>query len=278
MRRLTVIAFPMISILLSGCGRGAIGTSPFSGTPSSPANSVPDIAGNWQFNMTPSAQGAQPASIAGSVSQNGAQVTGAFHVGGSNCFNRLTVRSLTGTVSSNTTTLTSTAADGQTITITGQFTKSASTGTNSFAGTYSVSGGCDAGDQGSVAGNSVPDIANNVSGVFTNSAQQSFDMSGGIAQNASADPTGSFGISGTAAFATPCFNAATVQAGAFPSGSYILGMSVGLEFDAGSGIVTFSGTLNQDRNEIVGNYTISGGACDGATGTAVLQVTSPWDY
>jgi len=275
MKRLTAVVIPIISLLFSGCGRGITGTS--SVTSGSPADAAPNIAGNWQFNATPSSADAQSINIAGNIGQNGTQATGAIHAEGSDCFNRLTVRSLTGTVSSGNTTLTSAAADGQTITFTGAFGKAA-TGTNSFTGTYAVSGGCDAGDHGTVTGTNVPDIANDVTGVFTNSAQQSFNMSGQIAQNASADSTGSFGISGTAAFATSCFSSATVQPGAFPSGSYILGMSVGLQLDAGNGMVTFSGTLNQDRNQIVGSYAISGGACDGAIGTAVLQVTSPWDY
>src|SRR5207249_4477760 len=53
--------------------------------------------------------------------------------------------------------------------------------------------------------------------------------------------------------------------------------SVDIEIKTDNGTVTFLGTLNRDRSEISGNYTVSGGTCD-QTGTSVLSVSSPWDY
>ena len=52
---------------------------------------------------------------------------------------------------------------------------------------------------------------------------------------------------------------------------------VGLEFDTSNGTLTFLETLSPDRSEIDGTYSISGGTCTD-NGTAVLRVTSPWDY
>jgi hypothetical protein len=89
---------------------------------------------------------------------------------------------------------------------------------------------------------------------------------------------GSLGITGTSTFNTPCFSAGTIQPGTFPSGSFILGMSVGLEAQTSNGVLTFLGTLNQDGSgEMSGSYTVSGGGCDDS-GTAVLHVAGAWDY
>lgn len=282
MQRLTTIGALIAAVLVSGCGRGPAPTTSNSPTsPTSPTTFFPDIAGNWQFAATPSAPGKLPFGIAGSISQTAAQATGAVHVLTSNCFDRLITRNLTGTVTSDTTTLTSTAADGQTISLSGHFVSTpfgVPAYLSTFTGTYSVSGGCDDGDQGAITGNSLFYIGNDVAGAFTNNAQKTFNVSASIAENAGADPTGSFAISGAATFDTPCFSTATVAPGQFPSGSYILGTNVGFEFDAGNSQVDVFGTLSQDGSQIIGTYTISGGACNGDAGTAALQVTSPWDY
>ena len=97
------------------------------------------------------------------------------------------------------------------------------------------------------------------------------------AQNARADPEGSFAISGKVTFNTSCFTSGTITPGEFPSGSYIMGTTVALAIQTGNGTVAFLGTLDQDKGEISGNYTVSGGTCD-QTGTAVLVGSSPWDY
>jgi hypothetical protein len=45
------------------------------------------------------------------------------------------------------------------------------------------------------------------------------------------------------------------------AGSFIMGTSVALEIKTDNGTVTFLGTLNRDRSEIRGAYTVSGGSC-----------------
>jgi hypothetical protein len=132
-----------------------------------------------------------------------------------------------------------------------------------------------------VTGINIPYIANNLSGSFTSSTQGTFNVTGDIGQSGSASSTGSFEISGTVTFDTPCFSSGTIKAGAFPSGSYIVGNTVAFEFDTSNGVLAFLSNLNQDRNKIQGNYTISGGSCSDS-GDAVLGITSPthidfWD-
>ena len=190
---------------------------------------------------------------------------------GSACFDRLTTVGLTGTLTGGNVSLASTSMAGQVITLTGSF----SGGT--LTGTYAINGGCADGDHGNVTGSEIPYIANSLDGTFTTSGGGTFSVTGSEAQSASADPEGSFAISGKVTFNTSCFTSGTITPGEFPSGSYIMGTTVALAIQTGNGTVAFLGTLDQDKGEISGNYTVSGGTCD-QTGTAVLVGSSPWDY
>lgn len=279
MKPLAIIFGLSATLLLCGCGGGAGPTQRFSSstpptsTPPTTAQ-TPSIAGNWQFSAASTIPGEASLMFAGGISQADTAVSGALHVDGSNCFDRLTTMGLTGTVTSDSASLTSTAIDGQVVTLIGNFTDA------TFIGTYRINGGCAAGEQGRVTGINIPYIDNQLSGTFTNSARKIFNVTGSITQSGSASPEGSFEISGTATFDTPCFTAGTIiTPETFPSGSFILGMSLALEFETSNGILTFLGTLNRDRSEISGNYTVSGGTCDD-NGTALLRLSSasPWDY
>lgn len=264
-------------VLLCGCGGGE---RP-SGTPSSPPSGPPaqgsNAAGNWQFGTTSTA-GMPPATIAGSIAQSGVSVSGAVHVEGSNCFDRLTSIGLTGALTSSDMSLTSASVAGQVITFTGTISDDALNGTDSaFTGTYTINGGCANGDQGNVTGIKIPYIANILNGTFTTSGGGTFDVAGNIAQDSASSDEGSFGIAGAVTFSRSCFSSGTITSGTFPSGSFIMGTSVALEIKTDNGTLTFLGTLNRDRSEIRGAYTVVGGTCDD-TGTAVLAVSSPWDY
>src|SRR5271154_1682434 len=91
-------------------------------------------------------------------------------------------------------------------------------------------------------------------------------VGGDFDQSASADSVGTFGIGGTATSDTPCFSAATLTPGSFPSGSLILGSLVSLEIRTNNGTVTLVGTVDP-TGSLSGTYTVSGGTCD-QTGTA----------
>ena len=266
-----------VLLLLCACG-GTRASSP-AVTPGPIADPTLDlnVTGNWQFSTTSTA-GMPPASIAGSIGQSGASVSGATHVDGSNCFDHLTTVGMTGTLTGSDLSLTSSSANGQVISFTGTISDDALNGTDSaFTGTYTISGGCANGDHGSVTGIRIPFIGNTLNGTFTTSGGATFDVAGDEAQYGTPSTEGSYGISGTVSFRTSCFSSGTVKPGTFPSGSFIIGTSVALEIKTDNGTVTFLGTLNRDRSEIRGAYTVVGGTCDD-TGTAVLVVSSPWDY
>lgn len=275
MARLEIILTLSATFLFCGCG-GAPGPASAPGgaeAPSStPQTATPPTFGNWQFNAASSVPGKPPLTFAGSIGQTGTAVTGALHVDGSNCFDRLTTISFTSTVTGTSTSLTSAAIDGQVITFTGNFSGEA------FNGTYKINGGCDASDHGTLTGINIGNIGNNFSGIFTNSAQKTFNVVGKIAQSDIASSDGSFPITGTATFDTPCLGAGTIQPGTLPSGSLILGMFVALEVQTSNSTLTFLGTLDPNGGSaLTGKYTVSGGGCDDS-GTAVLQVTGAWDY
>jgi hypothetical protein len=117
-----------------------------------------------------------------------------------------------------------------------------------------------------------------LTGTFTSSAQKTFDVVGKIAESDTASADGSFPITGTATFDAPCLGTGTIQPGALPTGSLILGLSVALEVETTNSTLAFLGTLDSSGGgAVTGNYTVSGGGCDD-TGTAVLQVAGAWDY
>ena len=252
------------SVLLCGCGGGR--------TPSQPVGPPPlflKLAGNWQFSMTSTTAGTSPLTIAGTINQSGTSVSGAVHVNGSTCFDSLTTIDLTGTLTGSNISLSSTSVVGQVATFTGTISDSA------FTGTYTINGGCASGDGGNVTGIKVPPITATLNGTFTPTENATFDAVAHLTQG-STSSVGTFGLTGTVTFATPCFGSGTVKSKTFPSGSFIMGTSVALEIESDNGIVNFVGTVNPDTGEIRGDYIVSGGTCDQA-GTAVLDA-NPWDY
>lgn len=295
MKHLATVFALSATVLLLGCAgvpRASMISTPTSPTAQPPVTPVPpNVVGDWQFSAASTVMGNPPLTFAGNISQAPSAVSGALHVDGSNCFNRLTPNGLTGTVTAGVTSLTFTTLDGQVVTLTGSFfDPNYYYGTvvyDTFTGTYTIDGSCAAGDRGTVTGNYIDSIARQsdptqLSGTFaSSSAQQIFHVTANIVQNDSASAAGSFEFTGNATFDTPCLGMGAITAGTYPSGSFILGTSVGLEFDTGSGTLTFLGKLNPDRNNISGNYTVSGGACNDS-GTAVLSASSAglgyWDY
>lgn len=275
----TVMPLLSLVVLLCGCGGGK-NPDPTSGRPPTPSptpqgqNSV----SNWQFSTTSTVPGMPSLTIAGSINLSGSSVSGALHVNGSSCFDQLTTVALTGTVTGGNISLTSTSVAGQVTSFIGTITNLAATySAGQFTGMYSINGGCAAGDQGNVTGVKIPSIANLLNGTFTDSGGGTFNLSGDVAQDASASSAGSFGVSGTATVNTSCFGSGTITAGTFPSGSFIIGTSVALQIDTSNGMIVFVGTWDMNQGVISGNYTVSGGTCD-QTGAAILVASSPWDY
>jgi hypothetical protein len=124
----------------------------------------------------------------------------------------------------------------------------------------------------------VPAVTGHLTGSFTPSGEAAFDVATDVNQG-SARSEGSFALTGTASFNTPCFNTGLITSATFPSGSFIIGTSVVLQIETDNGTVTFRGVANPAGDVIDGEYAVSGGTCD-QTGTAVLgnAGAGQWDY
>jgi len=268
MKRMAIIFAISATVLLSGCGGAPKPAVTATATPTP----TPSIAGNWQLNAASAVPGTPPIAIGGSINQDGTVVSGAVHVNGSKCVDPMIAMSLTGSLNGESASLTATGMDGQAVTFSGNFIG------GGFNGTYTIKGSCVTGDQGTLTGSIVPDFDNVWTGTFTNSAQKSFKvLFADMTQSASASSQGSFEITGTATFDTPCFSSGNIKPGTFPTGSFILGTSVALEFETSNGTLVFLGTEDINSGEISGNYTLSGGTCTD-NGTGVLDLQDPWDY
>jgi hypothetical protein len=275
MKRLMMILVLSATVLFCGCGGGsrlAPGVStPALLTPPASQEPVPTVSRNWEFTASPGRPGELPLTFEGSIGWAGPAISATLHVEGSNCFDQRATLVFPATVVAGTTALISQAIDGQVVTISGNFS-------DPFTGTYKIDGGCAAGYHGNLTGFSVWDIGSDIGGVFTSSVQTSFKMAGKVTQGSTVSSDGSFPVNGTVTFDTPCFQSGIIQPGTFPSGSVVLGMSLVLEVETTSGILTFVGNRDEGGGgRVNGNYSVSGGACD-ESGTAVLQVLGKWDY
>ena len=264
--------------LFCGCGEGyqrtSAGVPGGAGGVASPLpSSGTNVEGNWQFSMTSTVSDAPPLTIGGSISPSGSSVSGAVHINGSKCFDPLRAVGLTGTLTGNNLVLTSTSVAGQVVTFTGNLSDYSPNFSRQFTGTYTIDGGCASGDEGNVAGVSVPSMTRNWAGDLTSGTGYTNRMGITLAQGA-ATSAGIFGLGGTVWFeGGTCFSSGTIVSGTFPSGSYVTGESVSLEVETDNGHIAFLGKAEGD-GLIRGNYTLTNSTCE-PTGTWYL---SPWEY
>ena len=289
MRHLSITFYLLsVLILLGGCSGAGLGTgfqggtgtvptpTPPSPTPApppapNPAPSAVTIDGNWNFSITPAVPGTSPITIGGIITQSGNMLGGVVHVNGWNCFDNLTAISLSGNLTEDKLSLTSTAVNGQVITVTGIVSKPIEAGPYRLSGTYSVRGGCADSDQGSVTGNTVDSVARYWGGNFTAEDGTTFYLNGQLDEDGPSSE-GSYGISGQLYIDNSCLKSGTITPGTFPDASYILGSSVVLEIKTDNGVIKFVGMAAGD-GLIRGIYKVDSGPCT-STGTGYL---SPWD-
>jgi fibronectin-binding autotransporter adhesin len=253
------IAIATFCIVLSGCGGSSSTPTP---TPT-PVAQLTLTSGNWDF-AAASSSGTNFL-IGGNVVQTGTSITGGLHVINSACIAPSTAVPISGTISGQTATVTSAAVASQTInaTLSGSAT--------SLTGTYNVTGtGCAGGDKGNIAGVLVPSISGTWKGTLISNtvANPGVGVSATITESA-ADSTGVFALTGNATYTgSPCFASGTAT-----TGSDITGRTthVVLTNDDGS-TVTFIGSLNNPAapTQMNGTYTVTGGLCDGDSGTGQL--------
>lgn len=275
MKHLSSISFLLsVLVLLCGCGGGESASGAPSGAPdpqADPPAPALKAANNWQLSTT-STKGFPPTTIAGGIAPSAVPVSGAVHVDGSTCFDKLTAVDLTGTLNGSTLSLTSASVSGQVMTLTGSTAEDPVT---KFTGTYSIQGGCADGDQGNVTGVELTPVGGPWAGDLTSEAGDINRIAVTLAQG-SATTEGTFGLTGNATFESgTCFKWGTVASGKFPSGSYVMGTDVTLVITTDNGVISFLGSSAAKYGGLIrGNYTVIGGTCESA-GTGYL---SPWEY
>jgi hypothetical protein len=267
---LLLLMAAVFALALTGCGS---------------TNNLALTQGNWSVTATSTAtpQHRNPQTpnvsnvsfyVGGNLTQAGSNITGTMYITGSECFDPSNQVNFTGTVHDKAITLTSPALDGQVITV-------AATGTDAadLTGTYSVAGGCDDGDSGTVTANAVPSISATWSGTLVNASSLtngnvSATISIALAQAATASSDGTFALTGNITYTNSvCSVSGTVGAGSFVSGQFVLINAGTIDQSEGTGSFTF-GLAPLDSAtapaNMTGGYTVNDGDCAGDIQTLTL--------
>jgi hypothetical protein len=245
-------------LVLSSCGGSADGSSAAPGVITN---------GNWSIVATSTVTPGGTFTIGGSLVQSGTSVTGLLtieraravsSVPGSSCF-PLNPIPFAGTLNSDSLTLKSSSLEGQIITI-------EAVGSGSLlAGTYSIAGGCEDGDSGTVAANYIPSLTGTWTGnVSTPDGVPLTNPIDGrlvtayltLTQSATA-VDGYFPLSGTFSMGggLSCFTSGTIPDSQDPIRAFVAGDRVVISAqDASGGGILYAGQLTNSANMIMGNY------------------------
>lgn len=259
LRPACVVVVTSLALLIAGCGGSSSTPAP---TPT-PVAQLALTSGNWDF-AAASSSGTNFL-IGGNVVQTGTSVTGGLRVVNSTCITPSTAVPITGNISGQTATVTSASIASQTI------NASLSGSATALTGTYTITGtGCASGDKGNIAGVLVPSVSGTWKGTFISNtvANPGVGVTASIVEGAP-DTTGLFVITGTSTYVgSPCFASGTAASGSAMAGRTT---DVILKNDDGS-TVEFVGALNNPAapTQINGTYTVTGGLCDGDSGTGQI--------
>jgi hypothetical protein len=234
------------------------------GLANTPVQVGTSLSGNWSFAPSTS-----------SVTLNLGFTQGAYetvsavaHLNGSSCVTPATDILLTGSVGgTNQLQLISSPFDGTTLTLKGQVTPDGKEITNaswSFAG-----GNCSTIGTADVTATDYSEISGTYTGNFVDADANQLPVSAFLEQTTQPDQNGQFSLSGTASFPNnACFSQQPTL-----TTSLVTGSSLSMTYtDSGSGaVLTASGTFNSTATQLtIANWSISGGSCDGDSGTGTL--------
>jgi hypothetical protein len=246
-----------LTMAFAGCGNGA---------------SLADTKltqGNWSLVADSSNQNTGTFSIGGNLTQAGQTLSGTMYVAGSACFDVSQPVLLTGDMSGEQVTLTSADVNGQVVSIAGTRTTA-----SALNGSYAITGGCGAGDSGTVAAYAVPSMTGSWSGPVAGSGGPNVTLAMALTQATEASADGTFALTGTLAFTgSSCSVSGTVTNSSI-AGSYIVLNGTTVETDGSVGTFSFSNVLlgrNQSPQDIVGTYQVYFGLCDGDVQTLTLD-------
>lgn len=237
------------------------------------------LNGNYQFTTTstpPPPTVAAPASspfgqlptFAGSLSAKAGTVTGVLQSLTSPCFNGSDI-SVTGTLQAAQLTLTSSAVGGNTLSLKATVSTDDATIT---AGTYTIAGKCS--DKGTITGSRIPPLKGTFSGSFTSISGTPVQTTIHVTQMPTADSHGIYHATATATFSgSSCFTKGTVTDQI--NGSIVLGPLVGVQLttnEATASSVMAEGVYDPVAKTLTGFYSVTGGKCNGDSGTGTLTL------
>lgn len=248
----------VLPVFLAGCG------SHNSNLPAS-VGSFPAVAGAWLF----SGANAAPILAAGLLESNGV-LTGTGTVYG--CSTTAEQVVLSGSVSTGGQLQLSSGplAGGASLSVHGQL--SADGKSLSGAALAVVGSGCNLTQAQSVTAQVYAPAQGNYSGTFVGSDGASTPVTAVLTQSSNPGPGGSYTLGGSVSFPnSPCLGTATIQS----AQSTVTGGALSATYAAtvNGQTVTISATGTADANAVhvnITNWTISGGLCDGYSGTGSL--------
>jgi|HubBroStandDraft_5_1064220.scaffolds.fasta_scaffold280693_1 hypothetical protein len=255
---------PFVAVCAGCGGSGSAGTPVGPTPPTPPPATYPSLTGNWALtaNSTVTPLVTQ---IGAYVTNTNGTVSGIVHPLNSPCYSLAQDVPITGTVTTaGAVSATSSPEGGQVLTLTGNVASGVLSG-----GTYSIAGGCGAGDKGTVTGYIVPAYTNTYTGTFASVSDISI---GAVITTVQSGPdvNGLYSVTGSATFTnSPCFASATISSSEI-SGAYI---EVILAANDGSQ-VTFDGYITDSTGKTIsGDYEVEGGKCSGDHGTGSISVS-----
>ena len=243
-----------LALVLTGCG--AVANNPEALT-----------QGNWSMAATSNGS-AGSFNIGGNLSQSGSSLAGTMYVVGS-CISTSEQVAFTGSVSGSNVTLSSSGGSGQVITL--NLTGTAS----SLTGTYTVSGGCDTGDSGTVVATPVASVTGTWNAPIVNdgNGDPNVTLSMALTEATTASTNGSFALTGTLTYTgSTCSVTGTITQASI-TGHYVVINANTVEYDGSSGSFTYTqGLLNNPSSPttMTGTYNVIEGLCDGDLATVTF--------
>lgn len=209
-------------------------------------------------------------SFAGSLTEKSGVVSGVLQNLNGPCFSFNGDISVTGNLKPGQLTLTSSAVQGEVLTVNATISTDDATIT---AGTYTIAGTC--ADKGTITGLRVPPLHGTYTGDFKSDLTgTTIHTSVQLAQMPLADAHGIFHMTAAATFSgSSCFTKGSVTDPA--NGSIVIGSLNGvmLKTDEKAGsTVTSIGVYDPATKSVTSFYSVSGGACNGDRGTGTLTL------
>jgi hypothetical protein len=259
--RVFACTLTLISLLaFTSCGGGG-GSSTGGGSNGGPQNSSL-TSGNWSIVAT-STFTMGTSYLGGSLTQSGSNLSAVLHIDGSSCYDISTDVPLNGSISGTNFTLTSAAVNSQVISVAGTVSSA-----SALQGTYSIAGGCSAGDHGNIAAVIVPSISGTWKAV-DNSSGTPVTITGTITQSATPTVDGIFPLTGNFTYAgSPCSTGGTLNAVSFIAGDLVGIDAQTNDTNATTGETILVAYLDSPSapTSFAGDYQIASGLCAGETG------------